>query len=497
MSDMSPSFLRFPGGNNLEGNSLAARWIWNQTVGPLENRPGRDGTWQYPNTDALGLLEYMYWCVDMKVAPVLGVFGGAALNGETSTSNALKPYIDEVMAELEFLLGDASTTNGALRAKYGQQDPFSLTMVEIGNEDNLQDALCSSYASRFTDIYNAIHEKYPSLRIIASTVDTKCLPTSLPKGVWADRHHYETPDVMVSFFNEWDNTPRDNDYGIFVGELAVNKAPDGGELPRPNVQGSVAEAVYWIGMERNSDVVKMGAYAPLLEHDTLQSWTVSFIPSLSLLIKGHAELTVGQPNLITFDSSPNSLTGSTSYYVQKLFASNHGATTLPIKSDSNFGPLYWVASATGGSAPTYYVKLANYGADPQNVTVGFGAAASGTATLQSISGAATDDNARGNTKVKIESAQVQGSGDGYTFTMPGWAAGVLVVGPGSSGGSGSSGTPTSTPTASAAASSTPTSTPATGSSGSTGSAGSNGRGRSRNGRYRGTGRFSNSRRPDS
>ncbi|TVY19987.1 putative alpha-L-arabinofuranosidase A [Lachnellula arida] len=48
------SFLRFPGGNNLEGESLGARWKWNETIGPLENRPGRQGDWSYPNTDALG-----------------------------------------------------------------------------------------------------------------------------------------------------------------------------------------------------------------------------------------------------------------------------------------------------------------------------------------------------------------------------------------------------------------------------------------------------------
>lgn len=37
------SFLRFPGGNNLEGLSLEDRWKWNETIGPVENRPGRLG----------------------------------------------------------------------------------------------------------------------------------------------------------------------------------------------------------------------------------------------------------------------------------------------------------------------------------------------------------------------------------------------------------------------------------------------------------------------
>jgi hypothetical protein len=33
--------------------------MWNNTIGPLTNRPGRPGTWGYENTDGLGLVEYL------------------------------------------------------------------------------------------------------------------------------------------------------------------------------------------------------------------------------------------------------------------------------------------------------------------------------------------------------------------------------------------------------------------------------------------------------
>jgi len=39
--------------------------------------------------------------------------------------------------------------------------------------------------------------------------------------------------------------------------------------------GSVSEAVYMIGMERNSDVVKMASYAPLLQLFNSTQWAVS------------------------------------------------------------------------------------------------------------------------------------------------------------------------------------------------------------------------------
>lgn len=54
-----PTFLRIPGGNNMyvylmfawietnvcsEGLSIPKRWIWNNTIGPTVDRPGRDGS---------------------------------------------------------------------------------------------------------------------------------------------------------------------------------------------------------------------------------------------------------------------------------------------------------------------------------------------------------------------------------------------------------------------------------------------------------------------
>lgn len=60
LEGMNPSFFRFPGGNNLEGQTIPTRWKWNETVGPLEQRIGRMGDWSYWNTNGQGLLDYMY-----------------------------------------------------------------------------------------------------------------------------------------------------------------------------------------------------------------------------------------------------------------------------------------------------------------------------------------------------------------------------------------------------------------------------------------------------
>jgi alpha-N-arabinofuranosidase len=47
----------------------------------------------------------------------------------------LTPYVDDALNELEFLLGNTSTTWGALRSSYGHPDPYNINMLEIGNED--------------------------------------------------------------------------------------------------------------------------------------------------------------------------------------------------------------------------------------------------------------------------------------------------------------------------------------------------------------------------
>ncbi|EFX01149.1 alpha-n-arabinofuranosidase a precursor [Grosmannia clavigera kw1407] len=396
------SFLRWPGGNNLEGNTIATRWIWNETIGPVQNRPGHLGTWSYINTDALGLMEYLYWAEDMGIANVLAVWAGHALDGTVVTGSQLAPYVDDILDELEFVLGDSSTPFGALRASYGREEPFKVDMIEVGNEDNLSKG-CSSYASRFTQIYNAIHAAYPDITVIASTTDQNCLPTTLPSGVWTDIHYYLEPNQFVARFNEFDNWSRT--WPIFVGEYASTTGNDGSTTYWSNLVGSCSEAVYMIGLERNSDIVKMASFAPLLEHFDLAEWS---------------------PDLFGLDSSSGSLTGSTSYYVQQLFASNRGTTIKPVTSDSAFGPVYWVASST--NTGTYYVKLANYGTTTQSVTVKVPGASFGSASLLLLSGNPTASNYPHDVTITPTKSTLSGSASGgYTFSLPEYAVAVVVL----------------------------------------------------------------------
>lgn len=94
----------------MEGPGAPYRWIWQNTIGNIIDRPGRPGTWGYYNTDGLGLLEMMQWCIDMNLETILAVWGGLYLNGQVVAQSDLQPYIDDVMNELEFLLVSINTT---------------------------------------------------------------------------------------------------------------------------------------------------------------------------------------------------------------------------------------------------------------------------------------------------------------------------------------------------------------------------------------------------
>lgn len=70
--------------------------------------------------------------------PILGVWDGQHYQStQEIPQGELDPYVQDVLNELEYILGSTNTHYGALRAQYGHPDPWKLNYVEIGNEDEL------------------------------------------------------------------------------------------------------------------------------------------------------------------------------------------------------------------------------------------------------------------------------------------------------------------------------------------------------------------------
>ncbi|KZT22628.1 glycoside hydrolase family 51 protein [Neolentinus lepideus HHB14362 ss-1] len=426
LAGTNPSIWRFPGGNNLEGESWATRWKWNETIGPIENRPGRVGDWGYPNTDGLGLLEYLNWAEDLGAEPILGIWSGASAQNYSELSTwpivpeaDLQPYIDDAINEIEFITAPANSSEwGALRSKYGREEPYQLRYIEVGNEDQFQPDSYAAY--RWNAFVTAIGERFPDLEFIATTYPSTALN---PPYLKIDYHQYESISWFENAAFMFDNYPR-NGTQYFVGEYAATSTNDSdalgtiatGRFLYPTLAGSAAEAAFMTGMERNSDVVFASAYAPSLQHIRNYQWT---------------------PDIITYDAGR--LVLSTSYYVQQMFSVNRGTHLLATSpaSTNDSAPLYWVASHNN-ETNTVFLKVANTGPDDLtaylffdfNVTSLFGTAVMlSSPTLSSITGVFNISNTLDEPEniIPVSSAFAIPYPDRYNYTFPATSVTVLAL----------------------------------------------------------------------
>ncbi len=250
MAAMHPKFLRLPGGNYLEGDHIADRFDWKKTIGPWVDRPTHQSPWRYRSSDGMGLLEFLEWCEDLKMEPVLAVYAGYSLMQEhVDPGPALEPYVQDALDEIEYLTGGADTKWGAERIKDGHAAPFPLHYVEVGNEDQFDRS--HSYDGRYAQFFHAIKQRYPDLQVIATAPIKSVTPDVL------DEHFYMSAQQSFSEAHHYDAADR-NGPKIFVGEWATREGD-----PTPNLEAALADAAWLTGLERNSDLIIMESYAPL------------------------------------------------------------------------------------------------------------------------------------------------------------------------------------------------------------------------------------------
>ena len=425
MADMGPKFLRLPGGNYLEGDYINERFDWKKTIGDIAQRPGHRSPWNYWSTDGLGLMEYLNWCEDLHMEPLLAVFAGYALRHDyIKPGPDLEPYVQDALDEIEYVTGDTNTTWGAQRAKDGHPTPFPLHYVEVGNEDWFDKS--GSYDGRFTQFFNAIKAKYPQLQIIA----TANVKSSVPDLI--DEHYYKSQEEMESQSHMYDTRSRDTKTKVFVGEWATRVGS-----PTPNMAGALGDAAWMCCMERNSDLVLISSYAPLfvnvsdLKRDGSMQW-----PS----------------DLIGYDALTSY--GSPSYYAQVMFSNHHGDTILATDSQ-NIPTTSWQPPAkrkNGVEQPrpaaktieklffdatrdsqtgTIFLKVVNSLATPQPVQIEISGvtsvAAKGTATVMKANSRDDTNTLLEPKKIVPATEKVKGLGTSFTRTFPPYSITILEL----------------------------------------------------------------------
>src|SRR5436305_4685102 len=355
LAAMHPAFLRFPGGNYLEGDHIPDRFEWKKTIVPLVDRPTHPSPWRYQSSDGMGLLEFLEWCEDLNMQPVLAVYAGYSLQQEhVNPGPDLEPYVQDALDEIEYVTGGPETKWGAIRVENGHPQPFKLTYVEVGNEDYFDRS--GSYDGRYEQFYEAIKAKYQDLQIIATTPVKSIRPDVI------DDHYYRRATEFFHDTTHYDKTDR-NGPKIFVGEWATREG-----TPTPNLGAALGDAAWMTGMERNSDIIVMSCYAPLL---------VNVNP-------GGMQW---ESDLIGYDASRSY--GSPSYHAQVIFAQHVGDVTLGSNIENGGSKLFYSVTKDT-KAKRIYLKLVNAASHAQAVDLKFtGGTLAKTGTLVMLNGRST------------------------------------------------------------------------------------------------------------
>ncbi|MFE9021674.1 alpha-L-arabinofuranosidase C-terminal domain-containing protein [Streptomyces sp. NPDC007808] len=314
---LKPGFVRFPGGclvntGSMEGYSEASGWQrkrsyqWKDTIGPVEERATNANFWGYNQSYGLGYYEYFRFSEDIGAMPlpvVPALVTGCGQNKATDDDALLKRHIQDTLDLIEFANGPATSTWGKVRAKMGHPEPFHLTHIGVGNEENLP----KEFFARFQQFRAAIEAKYPDITVISNsgpddagaTFDTAWQLNREGKVDMVDEHYYNSPNWFLQNNDRYDSYDR-NGPKVFLGEYAS----------QGNAwKNGLAEAAFMTGLERNADIVKLASYAPLLANEDYVQW---------------------RPDMIWFNNRAS--WNSANYEVQKLFMTNVGDRVVPSRA---------------------------------------------------------------------------------------------------------------------------------------------------------------------
>ena len=317
---LNPGFLRFPGGCIVEGRTLARRYQWKKTIGPIENRSSLINRWNtefnhrltpdYFQSFGIGFFEYFQLSEDLGVEPlpILGCGMACQFNtGELVPMDELGPYIQDALDLIEFANGTIDTPWGKLRHEMGHPEPFHMKYIGIGNEQ-----WGPEYIKRYKEFDKAIKNKYPEMIIVSGS-------GPFPEGDFfeygwkelkemnaeiVDEHYYKSPEWFRANADRYDSYDR-NGPQVFAGEYAAQSVATASPENENNWECALSEAAFMTGIERNADLVRMTSYAPLMAHTEGWQW---------------------KTDLIWFNNL-NSY-GTPSYYVQKMYGQNPGTHLL-------------------------------------------------------------------------------------------------------------------------------------------------------------------------
>jgi alpha-N-arabinofuranosidase len=193
--ELGPTIVRYPGGNFLSG------YNWEDGVGPRGKRPRRlDLAWTSTESNQFGTNEFIDWCREAKVEPMLAVNLGT--RGP-----------DEARHFLEYCNHPAGTSFSDLRRSHGYEKPHDIKFWCLGNELDGPWQICAKSAEQYGLIAQETAKLMrlvdPSVVLAACGSSKHDMPTF---GKWEDTvlgHCFDNVDFIslhAYFENPHDST---------------------------------------------------------------------------------------------------------------------------------------------------------------------------------------------------------------------------------------------------------------------------------------------------
>lgn len=443
IEELSPKFIRFPGGCVIEGVDEGTAYDWKNSIGAVAqtndskgdfvpvfeytlNDEGQTKTvttygeqltrrantdiWQggsyYEMEYGVGFYDYFLLCEKLGASPVPVISCGLSDQGGLQNAwgrsahalagrhgNKIADYIQDALDLVCFANGSVNSSDenearwAQIRTDMGHPAPFGLKYLGIGNEQF--DLYFENYYQKFLEAFVAAKEENPlygGVELIVGNAMTlgDCQNTAISStstGVAQraartylqsrapvidtvseygihDQHYYMN---FLDFFKNttmYDGYARPDEdgynyYNVFVGEYSANSVSSGGASYGAKDEWAnswitaLSEAAMMTAYERNGDIIKLAAYAPMFASlNGARQWNV---------------------DMMYFTNTE--IVRTTNYYVQQLFMRNQGKYLLKNQSIAyadGFAQTYELAGHNGRKeniSKLYYTASLNADGD--------------------------------------------------------------------------------------------------------------------------------------
>jgi alpha-L-arabinofuranosidase len=278
---------------------------------------------------------------------------------------------------LEYCNGSTSTYWGARRAANGHPLPYNLKYIEIGNENYF---MLEDYNKRYPMVYNAVKAAYPEIKVMynGNCFGKEPSHTYGNPVDFTDNHFYF--GFGTNLYNRYDSIDPACKK-ICVAEYAC-MGNDGSKKESCNLLKTIADALFMLGCEKNSD----------------KMWWTGY--------------------------------GNYGAFMQKmLFSDNPGTRVLPFTQNTT--NCYWSASVdTVSGRNDVLLKVVNNKSTSETVSITLKGAVKVDQTGHSttLTGAPDDENSISNPGRVVPSPGTFTAGPRFRYVFPAWSITVLRVG---------------------------------------------------------------------